>query len=105
VLVDHELTVGAVDGVVQHGPVKPDLDVRHRAERPVQHERVADLGGHGVTNAFFFAALCGVRPAGVRERDPHGDARAALISENPEDPGILGQEQRTIGKYRDVALG
>jgi hypothetical protein len=41
----------------------------------------------------------------VRERDPHGDARAALISENPEDPGILGQEQRTIGQYRDVALG
>ena len=39
------------------------------------------------------------------ERDPHDNARAALIRENPEDPGILGQEQRAAGQYRDLALG
>ena len=52
-------------------------------ERPVQRERVADLGGHGVADAFFFAAFCDVRPVGVSERDPHGDTRPSLLGEDP----------------------
>jgi hypothetical protein len=91
VLVDQELVVGTVDGVVQHGAVEADLDLLHRAKRPVQRERVADLGGHGVADAFFFDALCRVRSVGVPEREPRGDPRAALLGEDPEDPGILGE--------------
>jgi glyoxylase I family protein len=41
VLIHHDLVVGAVDGVVQHGAVEPDLDVLHRAKGPVQRERLA----------------------------------------------------------------
>ena len=70
----------------------------HRAKRPVQHERVADLGGHGVADAFFFAAFCNVRPVGISERHPHGDAHAALIGEDAEDAGVLGEKQRAVGQ-------
>ena len=52
-----------------------------------------------------FAALCGVRPVRVSERDPHGDARAALVHENPEDPSILGKEQRAVRQDVNLALG
>jgi hypothetical protein len=48
-----------------------------------------------------------VRRAACRgpERDPHGDARAALAGENPDDSGILGQEQRAVSQDGDLALG
>ena len=78
--------------------MEADLDVLHRAKRPVQHERVADLGSHGVADAFFFAALRGMRPGRVPEHDPHGDARAAFIGENPEDASVLGKEQRAVSQ-------
>jgi hypothetical protein len=105
VLIDQELVVGAVDRVVQHGSVKLDLDVLHRIKRPVQRERVADLGGHGVTDAFFIAALSDVRSMRVSQRDPYGDVGAALVGEDPEDSRILGQEQRAVGQDSDLALG
>ena len=46
-----------------------------------------------------------LRPVGVSERDPHGDARAALIGEDAEDAGVLGEEQRAVGQDGDLALG
>ena len=74
-------------------------------KRSVKREGVADLGGHGVADAFFFAALCGVWPVGVSERDPYGDARAALIGEDPEDSCVLGEEQGAVGEDADLVLG
>jgi hypothetical protein len=62
VLINQELIVGAVYRVVQHGAVQTDLDVLHRAKRPVKHKRVADLGGHGITDTLFFATLRDIRP-------------------------------------------
>ena len=75
------------------------------AKRPVKHEGVADLGGHGVTDAFFFAALCGMWPVGVSQRDPYADPRAALIGEDPEDSRVLGEEQGAVGQDADLMLG
>jgi hypothetical protein len=105
VLVDHEPVVGAVYRVVQHCAVEADLDVLHLAERPVQRERVADLGGHGSADAFFLAAFCDGRPVRVAERDPHGDARTALVGQDPQDSGVLSEEQRTVGQDGDLLLG
>ena len=105
VLVDQELVVAAVDRVVQHCLVDPDLDVLHRAKRPVQRERVADLRRHGVTDAFFLAAFYGVRPVRVTKRDPDEDARAALLGENPEDSSVFGKEQRVVSQDGDLVLG
>src|SRR5437868_9303719 len=41
VLVDQELVIGAVDRVIQHGAVEPDLDVLDRGERLVKHQGIA----------------------------------------------------------------
>jgi hypothetical protein len=105
VLINQKLPVGAVDRVIQHRAVKPDLDVLERGERAVQHKGVTDLCGHGVADAFFFAALCDVWPVGVSEHDPYHDARAPLISENPENSCVFGEEQRAVREDADLVLG
>jgi hypothetical protein len=92
VLINQELIVGSVDRVVQYGPMKTDLNVLDGCEGPIKHEGVADLGRHGVADAFFFAALCGVRPVGVSKRDPYRDARTPLIGESAKNSSIFGEE-------------
>lgn len=81
VLINRELVVGVVDRVVQHGPVKPDLDVLDSAEGPIQRERIANLGGHGVADSFFLTALQCVRPVWVSQRNSYCDARASFVGE------------------------
>ena len=68
-LIDQQLVVGAVDRVVQHDPMKPDLDVPDYTEGPVQRKRVTDLRGHRVPDTFFLTVFCNVRPVGISQRD------------------------------------
>ena len=51
-LVDEELTVSTIDRVVQNALVQPDLDVLDREHWTVERKRVADLGWHGIADAF-----------------------------------------------------
>ena len=92
-LVDQELVVGTVYGIVQHSAVESDLDVLHRTKRPVQRERITDLAGHGTANAFFLAAYRSLWPVRVSQRDSNGDTHSSLVGENPEDSSVLGKEQ------------
>ena len=85
--------------------MEADLDVLDYNERTVQRERVSDLGGHGVADAFFFASFCDVRSVGVSECDPHGNASAAFVGYDPQDSCVLGEEQRAVGQDGDLVLG
>jgi hypothetical protein len=60
---------------------------------------------HGIADAFFLAAFCGLRPVRISERDAHRNPRATLISEDPEDPRVLGEEQRAVGQDGNLTLG
>jgi hypothetical protein len=105
VRVDEHLVVGPVDRGVQDGPVQPDLDVLHGAQRPEQRQGVADPGRHGVADALFRATLGDVRPFRVAEGDLDGDTRAPLGGEDLKHPRVLGEEQRAVGQDADLTLG
>jgi hypothetical protein len=48
--------------------------------RRTSHERSTDLRGHGVADAFLYAALCRVRPIRISDRDAHCNARYRPLS-------------------------
>lgn len=104
-LVDEELTVSTIDRVVQNALVQPDLDVLRRKQRTAQRKGVADLGWHGIADAFLLVALDDLRAIGISERDPDRDADAALISKNSDDARVLGEEQGAVGEDVDLMLG
>ena len=76
--VDEHLVVSDVDRVVQHRPVKAELNALHRAQRPVQREGIADLGRHSVSDAFILPAISHDLAIRISEQDAHSDAGPAL---------------------------
>ena len=75
----------------------------------------APTGRYSMSALRILAAMASPMPSssprsdvllvGVPERDPHDDARAAVLGENPEDSSILGEEQPAVSQDGDVALG
>ena len=68
---------------------------------------VLDLRGHGVTNPFVVPALSDVLTAGVSETDSDADTLDSdtllgFGTEDPVDPGVLGEEQSAVDKDTDL---
>ena len=66
--------------------MQPNLDVLDFGSGLEQRERIADLGGHGVADAFLLAAFGECGQSGSAERDPDGDADASLVREDARSP-------------------
>jgi hypothetical protein len=103
--VDQQLVIAAVDRVVQDGLVEPELRAVSGAQRPVQHQRVADLRGHSVVHALIRAAVGYLRAVRVTQQHPYPDARPGLAGEDLLHAGVLGEEQPRVHEYPDLALG
>lgn len=82
--VDHELVVRPVDGGVEGGVVGFDLDAVDVGEWVVEDQGVADLGGHGFADSFFFASFGDLGAVGVAEQDADGDALGCAVGEGAQ---------------------
>ena len=93
VLVDEKLAVGSVDRVVQDGRCSRISTLGDRAERTVERQGVAHLGGHGVADAFLGAAFGYVRAVWVAERDADLDAWRPLSARMRRSPASSARKR------------
>ena len=72
----------------------------------VQRERVADLGWHGIANAFLLAVL---DITGASSGSPRAiltvTPTASLVSKDAEDACIFGEKQGAVSKDVDLLSG
>ena len=80
--VDQQLVITAVDRVVQNRLVEPELYPLNGAQRPIQHERVADLRRHGVVYAFVRAPFGHLPAVRIAKQDPHPNSGTDLLGED-----------------------
>lgn len=90
-LVDEEIVVGPVEGVVQHGPVQPKLHVAYVEQGHEERECVADLHFHRIAYAFD-RALCQIWVVRVPNYDPDPHATPRLVRKQTEEADIFRQE-------------
>ena len=82
---DH-LIVEPVDAVVQHGPVRADLDAGHSAEDAEERQRVVDLGGDGVFPDPLINAPLSDR------------GRVTVTEQQPDTRAVRGLSRNVLGR-------
>ena len=82
---DH-LVVEPVDAVVQHSPVRADLDAGHSAEDVEERQRVVDLGGDGVFPDPLINAPLSDR------------GRVTVTEQQPDTRAVRGLSRNVLGR-------
>src|SRR5690242_12274082 len=94
--IDQDVTVRAVNRVVEDRAVEADLYAVRLHEIPVVDERVTYLRGHGIAYAFSVATFRDLGAVRVAQEDAYGDSAPSPVGQRAKDPDVLSEEEASV---------